>query len=267
MPEGHTIHGIARTHREAFAGGPVTATSPQGRFGAGAARLSGRTLETVDAYGKHLFYRWERRVVLHVHLGLVGKFQTHGFPAPAPSPATRLALSNPSAAAYLTGPMTCRLIDRSEIALITARLGPDPLRAQTRVTEFVKRIQGDRRALGAALLDQKMIAGIGNVYRSEIPYLCGIDPATAVADLSGDELAAVWSTARGELRHGLEDGTIITVRPRDVGAARRRSLPPQLRLYAYKRQHQPCLRCRTPIAAIEIAGRMAWWCPSCQPAR
>ena len=267
MPEDHTIHRIARRHEQAFAGARVQATSPQGRFGAGAARLDGRVLETVEAFGKHLFYHWEGRVSLHVHLGLVGKFRTHVQPAPAPSMGTRLALENAQAAAYLTGPMTCTLLDRTAIGTVTTRLGPDPLRRGTRVTEFATRISGDARPLGAVLLDQAVIAGIGNVYRSEIPFLLGIHPATPVADMNKEEIYGLWNTARSELRHGLADCHIITVRPRDVGASSRRSLPPQLRLYTYKREHRPCLRCRTPIASMEMAGRRLWWCPSCQPER
>ena len=121
--------------------------------------------------------------------------------------------------------------------------------------------------MGAVLLDQKVIAGVGNVYRSEILFLCRINPATAPYDLGGDEIAGLWTTAREELRHGLADQAIITVRPRDVGASRRANLPPQLRVYTYKRERRPCLRCRTPIAATEMAKRMVWWCPSCQPTR
>ena len=74
MPEGHTIHGIARDHRDLFVGGPVSVTSPQGRFGAGAARVDGRLLEEVEARGKHLLYHFAGRRSVHVHLGLVGAF-------------------------------------------------------------------------------------------------------------------------------------------------------------------------------------------------
>lgn len=265
MPEGHTIHGIARRHRDVFAGTRVQVSSPQGRFGAGASRLDGRVLVAVDAYGKHLLYRWEGRINLHVHLGLVGKFGTHAAPAVPPSRATRLALENDAASAYLTGPMVCSLVDAATADTIVDRLGPDPLRAGVRVSEFTRRASGDRRPIAAVLLDQAIISGIGNVYRSEVLFLCGVHPARSVAELSPDELAAVWATSRDELRKGLEDGRIITVRPRDVGAGRRLSLPDRMRLYVYKREHRPCLRCRTPIEMGEIAGRKVWWCPHCQP--
>lgn len=266
MPEGHTIHRIADRHRSYFAGKVVHASSPQGRFAAGASHLDGRTLLDVQAYGKHLVYTWDAKAHLHVHLGLVGKFRTHPAPAPAPSPATRLVLESDAAAAYLTGPMKCELVDRTTIHDIVDRLGPDPLRNGVRREEFVERLVGIDQPVGAVLLDQGVIAGVGNVYRSEILFLCGVHPHRSSADLSADDVAHVWTAARSELRRGLEDGRIITVRPRDVGAARRSDLPESLRRYVYKREHRPCLRCKTPIESTELAGRRIWWCPRCQPA-
>jgi endonuclease-8 len=267
MPEGHTIHRIAQRHQGLFVGRPVDVSSPQGRFATGASRLDGRVLEEVQAHGKHLLYHWEGRDTLHVHLGLVGKFRTHGAPVPAPSPATRLVLANDDGAAYLSGPMRCALVDRTAVEAIVGRLGPDPLRPGTRITEFARRLEGNTRPIGAVLLDQEVIAGIGNVYRSEVLFLCGIDPATPATSLDDGEVRALWTRARRELRNGFDDGRIITVHPRDVGAARRSQLPKALQRYVYKREHRPCLRCRTPIASIEMAGRRVWWCPTCQPAR
>ena len=84
MPEGHTIHRAARRQRRELGGQTLRASSPQGRFAEGAAALDGRRLEGVDAVGKHLFYRFDDGEVLHVHLGLFGRFRHH--PAPAPEP-------------------------------------------------------------------------------------------------------------------------------------------------------------------------------------
>jgi DNA-formamidopyrimidine glycosylase len=265
MPEGHTIHRIARRHRDLFAGGAVNVSSPQGRFALGAAELDGQKLEDVDAYGKHLLYRWAGPSTLHIHLGLIGSFRTHPNPPPTPSAATRLALANDDGVAYLSGPMRCALVDETAVEEIVGRLGPDPLRPGTRITEFARRLSTRSRPIGAVLLDQNVIAGIGNVYRSEVLFLCGINPAISAAALTSDEVKSLWSTSRAQLRNGLADGRIITVRPHDVGAARRVQLPEPLQRYVYKRDHQPCLRCHTPVAANKMAGRSVWWCPSCQP--
>ncbi len=265
MPEGHTIHRIALRHNDVFAGGPVKTSSPQGRFAAGASRIDGRVLDEVQARGKHLFYHWSGRLTLHVHLGLIGKFRTHRQPSPAPTAGTRLALENDDAVAYLSGPMKCELIDRSSVARIVDRLGPDPLIKGTRKSEFAERVGRRRIPVGAVLLEQDVIAGIGNVYRSEVLFLCGIHPQRPSTELSDADVSHIWTAARSELRKGMEDGRIITVRPRDVGAARRRDLPELLRRYVYKREHRPCLRCKTPIESAMIANRRMWWCPSCQP--
>lgn len=264
MPEGHTIHRIAASHSELFAGAPVRVSSPQGRFAAGAAQLDGRRLDEVEAYGKHLLYHWSGRRTLHVHLGLVGVFPTHPEPDLTPPPAARLVLTNARAAAHLLGPMTCALIDRCAAASIVERLGPDPLRKGARRDGFLRRVASDRRPIGAVLLDQAVVAGIGNVYRAEVLFLCGISPATPAAELAEAQAAELWATAKAQLRRGLADGRIVTVDPRDVGAGRRIELPDALRLYVYQREHRPCLRCRTPIRGAEIGGRRVWWCPSCQ---
>ncbi|HUH08338.1 MAG TPA: DNA-formamidopyrimidine glycosylase family protein, partial [Egibacteraceae bacterium] len=110
MPEGHTIHGLARAHRAVFAGRVVRLQSPQGRFAAGAAELDGRVLKDVQAYGKHLFHRWEGDAVLHIHLGLIGMFRQRDADTPPP-PSARLRLAAAGHAADLSGPMVCELID------------------------------------------------------------------------------------------------------------------------------------------------------------
>jgi len=264
MPAGHTIRRIADRHTDLFEGQALRVSSPQGRFAAGASRLDGRVLQQVEARGKHLLYHFEGRRTLHVHLGLVGRFQTHRLPAPAPSPATRLVLRTDDAAAYLTGPMKCDLIDRTMVERIVGHLGPDPLKVSRRPKAFDDALAGDHRPIGTVLLDQGVVAGIGNVYRSEVLFLEGIDPHTPASDLTADQVSAIWSTAREELRRGVEDGAIITVGPREVGAATRRELPAELRRYAYKRSGMPCHRCHTQIRSTEMAGRQIWWCPECQ---
>ncbi len=175
-------------------------------------------------------------------------------------------LENDGTAAHLTGPMKCELVAPSFVDSIVDRLGPDPLRNGAAGREFARRISSTGRPIGEVLLDQRVIAGIGNVYRAEILFLCGLHPGRAASDLSLKETTEVWRTARAELRRGLADGRIITVRPRDVGAGRRALLPERLRRYVYKREHRSCLRCGTPIRSTSMGGRSIWWCPSCQPA-
>jgi endonuclease-8 len=270
VPEGHTIHRIARTHRRHFAGRPVAVSSPQGRFGAESRVLDGRVLEDVEAAGKHLFYHWADAPSIHVHLGLIGKFRTYREPElPGPGPQTRLVLATDGVAAHLTGPMTCRLIDSQDVDGVVAALGPDPLapnalRSTRPVRRFADALAGRRLPVAAALLDQGVIAGVGNVYRSEILFLCGIHPLRPAASLADAEVGELWASAVHQLRHGVRLGRIVTVDPADVGARSRRAMPEELRLYVYKRAGEPCRRCGTPITSSPAGGRTVWWCSSCQ---
>jgi formamidopyrimidine-DNA glycosylase len=267
MPEGHTLHRYARAHRRDLVGRVLRVTSPQGRFADGAARLDGRRLKDVEAVGKHLFYRWEGGPILHVHLGLFGKFKTfHGEPPP-PTEGTRLAMADGDVTLYLAGPTDCSLIDPDEEDAIRARLGPDPLTAGAAgATTFAANLGRRTIPIGAALLDQKVVAGIGNVYRAEVLFLTGIDPATPARDLEEEESAALYRILLTELRRGARAGRIVTVDPAEVGAASRRALRRDERLYVYKRDGLPCRRCGTEILRREMANRLIWACPRCQAA-
>lgn len=268
MPEGHTIHRYARLHRTTLGGVPLAVSSPQGRFAQGAALLDGQTLEDVEAVGKHLFYHWQEGQILHVHLGLFGKFNTYRnqLDSPrTPTEGTRLAMSTGDEAVHLAGPTACDLLTPDEREAIVDRLGPDPLSPGASYERFATALRRRRIPLGAALLDQKVIAGIGNVYRSEIPFLAGIDPRRPANEVDDDQAALLWKLVGQELRRGEKSGRIATVEPSDVGAARRSELTNDNRVYAYKRTGETCYRCLEEIAMVELANRKAWWCPTCQP--
>ena len=266
MPEGHVTHRNVRLQTAALGlGMPISVRSPQGRFREGAALLDGRSLESLEAHGKHLFYRWEGDLGLHVHLGLIGKFQIHRGPAPNPTPATRLVLESTRAAVFLAGPMVCDVITPEEEQAIRRDLGPDPISMPRRGHQFVERLARKRVPVGAALLDQSVIAGVGNVYRAELLFLAGIHPARPANELSADEAMALWKLAVAELRRGVELGDILTVKPHDIGVRSRVGLTREEGVYAYQREDLPCHRCGTPIRLSAAAARKIWHCPSCQP--
>ena len=264
MPEGHSIHRYATKHREELAGEVLDVTSPQGRFAAGASHLNGQRLEAVDPLGKHLFYRWSNDATLHIQLGLFGRFRLHRGHPPEPTPGTRLAMSSGDSTLYLSGPTICRLIEPDEESNLRARIGPDPLGVSD-PAEFIARASRRRTPVGAVLLDQKVISGIGNVYRAELLFLVGLAPQTPVDQIGSDRLGDIWDETRKQLRAGARAGRIITVDPADVGLARRSQLNRATRLYVYGRTGEPCRRCSSPIRSEEMAGRKIWWCPSCQP--
>lgn len=266
MPEGHTIHRLARLHRKRFAGSPVRVSSPQGRFAHGAARLDGRVLDTVEAHGKHLFYRFAGVAEsLHVHLGLVGVFRTRGSEQTA-GPAVRLRLAADTGAVDLSGPMVCELIDPGTESALRGELGPDPLRRGDDPERMWEAVQRRRMGIGAALLDQRVVAGIGNVFRAEGLFLTGIHPDRPANDLTRSEFDALWRDLREQLRAGERSGRIVTVDPADVGAPSRAQVPDDERVYVYRRTGLPCRRCGTAVVSWRLAGRTVSACPACQPA-
>jgi endonuclease-8 len=255
VPEGHTIHRIARLQREALAGRPVAVTSPQGRFAEGAALLDGQVLEDVEAVGKHLFYRFGPHT-LHVHLGLIGQFRSFEGDAPPPTAGTRLAMRADGTTIYLSGPMVCGLIDPGSEDEIRAALGPDPLGDGTR-DEFAAALARRTTPIGAALLDQRVLAGVGNVYRAESLFLCGIHPERPARELTGAEVGCLWTTIVDRMRLGERLGRIVTVDDADEDGRV---------VYVYRRGGEPCRRCGTELRSWTLGGRTITACPVCQPA-
>jgi endonuclease-8 len=263
VPEGHTIHRIAKDHGKLLNGRPIGVSSPQGPFQADARRVDGATLDRIEAYGKHLFYWWSTGDIGHVHLGLFGKFRVHsGDDRPAPRGAVRMRLESADATIDLAGPTACTIDDPSVRKQILARLGPDPLRRAQRPDRAFAKIRKSTRGIGDLLMDQSVIAGVGNVYRAEALFVCGIHPLRAGRDCDIAELETLWDTVTAMLRDGVRANRIVTVRRSDVGIARG-PIPREEATYAYKRDL--CLRCGTPIETLDIAGRTAYFCPDCQP--
>ena len=119
MPEGHTLHRLALDHRKWLAGEVVHVTSPQGRFSGGASVLDGQLVTSVEAWGKHLFYRFEGGELLHVHLGLFGRFRRRRQPAPEPRGQIRLRLETSAECIDLSGPTACELLEPDEHAALS----------------------------------------------------------------------------------------------------------------------------------------------------
>lgn len=261
MPEGHTIHRLADDLAATLGGFPVNASSPQGRFTEGAACLSGERLLRSDAYGKYLFCEFTGGMLLHVHLGLIGKFRPTSTTASA-GDTIRLRLANDTIAWHLTGPARCDLVDPSEEETITSQLGPDPLRRRANPRPFRERLASTNKPIAATLLDQQVIAGIGNVYRAEFLFLQGIHPLRPSSSLSDDEVDGLWRMAKHQLRRGVRLNRIVTTDPREIGRSLER-IDGDDRLYVYHRRH--CRRCGTELVTIEVGGRPLQYCPVHQP--
>lgn len=264
MPEGHTIHRIARDQNADLAGRPVTVSSPQGRFAAGATRLDGHAFEHAEAWGKHLFQWWVGLPeVLHVHLGLIGKWTRRASPPPAPVGEVRLRLEGAENTWDLSGPMVCRLVTPDERDQLVAALGPDPIRPDAEPERFAAKVAASRRAIGALLMDQDVIAGIGNVYRAELLNIVGIDPRREGRSLTPDEVRRLWGEAVRQLRLGVKRNKIVTMRTDELTRPVSRLRQGEGR-YVY--HQEACGRCGTRLEDHRIGGRRISSCPLCQPA-
>lgn len=261
MPEGHTVHRAARRIARELGGRTVRAGSPQGRFAAGAGEIDGLRLEGAEALGKHLFCAFEGGEVLHVHLGLFGRLRHHRQPVPEPRGAVRLRMEAHGAAVDLSGPTACELVGEEGRERIAARLGPDPLRADADPSRADAALARRRIAVGAALLDQTVIAGLGNVYRAEVLFVCGIDPRREARSLSAGERRRVWETSARMLGDGLRSGRIVTVSRQELGVPPSRARRGE-RTYVYRQSL--CRRCGGDVAREPIGARPCYWCPSCQ---
>ncbi|MFC4331711.1 Fpg/Nei family DNA glycosylase [Streptomyces andamanensis] len=268
MPEGHTIHRLAQDYAARFADGtPVHVTSPQGKFSAAAALLTTAELTRTEAHGKHLFLRFRTADWVHIHLGLFGKVTFGDAPAPPPTDTVRLRLAGDTAYVDLRGPTTCALITEAEKQAIHDRLGPDPLRPDAYPAAAYARVRRSRTTIAALLMDQKVIAGVGNVYRAEVLFRHGIDPYRPGKDITPAEWDAIWTDLVALMREGVRNNRIDTVRPEHTPEAMGR--PPRVddhggEVYVYRRATLPCHICATEIRTAELAARNLFWCPACQ---
>ncbi|HEY7591956.1 MAG TPA: zinc finger domain-containing protein [Actinophytocola sp.] len=270
MPEGHTLHRLARRHRKLFAGRPVAVTSPQGRFATAASVVDGRVLRKAEAYGKHLFHVYGPDAIVHVHLGLIGTFSEEPLPVIAPVGAVRMRMVGETHFSDLRGPTVCELVDAARMNDVLARLGPDPLRRNAGPDRAWARLSRSRLPIAALLLDQAVLAGVGNVYRAEILFRHQVDPMVPGRELDPALWTDMWTDLVALMRKGVRSGRIDTVHdehlPHVTGRAPRRDRHGG-EVYVYRRHGQPCLVCGTEVAITELAGRNLYWCPTCQKAQ
>lgn len=268
VPEGHTIHRLAGRHRELFAGHRVAVSSPQGRFTAGAALLTGHTLTDTEAYGKHLLHHYDTGRTLHVHLGLYGKFADGAPPVPEPVGQVRLRMVTDRHWLDLRGPTACEVLDPPQVAALRARLGADPLRDDSDPAQAYTRLGTSTRPVFALLLDQSIVAGCGLIYANEVLFRAGLSPTTPGRAVSARCWTEIWDDLRALMKEGVARGRIDTVHTAHTPEAMQRA--PRVdrhggEVYVYRRPGRPCHVCGTEIARGPMAGRNLYWCPTCQP--
>ncbi|MFT4123225.1 MAG: DNA-formamidopyrimidine glycosylase family protein [Microbacteriaceae bacterium] len=336
MPEGHSVHRIARQFALHFLGERVAVSSPQGRFAAGAARIDGRVMTEAKAVGKQLFLRFDNELWLRVHLGIYGawdfageitvdatmasaggrigqtnqrgtfldqdaaedsnwsigaprrarlrmaeqerleepvepasaeSFPPESFP-PEPVGAVRVRLLAERTVADLRGPTACDVITGEEVVAQLARLGPDPLVDDPAEGErrFLASVLRRPTPIALLLMDQSVVAGIGNVYRAELLFRARLEPHTPGRELSERTVRALWRDWSHLLSVGVETGQMLTMDGLSEDAYRAALAHRDDRHWVYHRAGLPCRLCGTPIAMEVIGGRKLYWCPGDQRA-
>jgi endonuclease-8 len=272
MPEGHTLHRLAREISEVFGGQQVRVGSPQGRFADAAAQLDGAEVQDADAWGKHLFVDFGADRHVHVHLGLYGAFAVHDLVEEVPPPVgevrLRLVRTDGKAYADLRGATTCALVTTAERDAVLARIGPDPLRPDADPAQAWTRIRRSTAPIGTLLMDQSVVAGVGNVYRAELLFRHRIHPLRPGRTLRAGQWQAMWDDLVVLMNEGVRTGTIDTVRPEHTPEAMGRA--PRAddhggEVYVYRRTGQPCHVCGRAVRTEVLGGRNLFWCTRCQP--
>ena len=278
MPEGHTLLRLARELTAAFGGRPVRVSSPQGRFAADAAQVDGALCLGAESAGKHLFVELAGDRFIHVHLGLIGKFDVvrleRGEAVPAPVGQVRLRLVSAGTAtrgpayADLRGATQCDLVGAERRAQIVGLLGEDPLRPDADPERAWARVARSSRPIGDLLMDQSVLAGVGNVYRAEILFRHRVHPLRPGKTLRRGQFLAMWADLVELMEEGVATGRIDTVRPEHTPEAMGR--PPRQddhggEVYVYRRHGQPCLVCGSRVRTATLVGRNLFWCARCQP--
>ncbi|MEM1422399.1 MAG: DNA-formamidopyrimidine glycosylase family protein [Planctomycetota bacterium] len=262
MPEGHTIHRLARDHTKWFASQRVRTSSPQGRFEDGAGLLDKKRLRSIEAHGKHLLYRFERAPALHVHLGLYGRFRRLRAPFGEPRGQVRLRLLGDERGFDLVGPSACELLTEEVEGSIRGRLGFDLLRADTDLGALRERVTKSRAAIGRMLLDQSVFAGVGNIFRAEALFEARVHPERKASTLTDDEYDAMVASLTRMMRVGVKYNRIIAITEEEAGGKLGRVTSGE-RLRIYKAP--ACPACGGDVRSWDVGARTVYACEACQP--
>ncbi len=267
MPEGHVIHRLAQKFTQHFAGRSVEVSSPQGRFATEAARLDGAVLVGAQAVGKHLLLSFDapEPAHIHIHLGLIGRLDFA--PLAEPQGQVRLRIADDAIAADLRGPQWCRAITAEAYRRVLDDSGPDPLRADADPAIALARVKRSGKSIASLLMDQRIAAGVGNIFRAEVLFRHGIDPTTPGKSIDEATWRVLWADLEQLMATAVAAGRIDTVEEAHSPQAQQRPAredPHGGEVYVYRRAGQPCLVCATTIRMSSLEGRNLYWCPRCQ---
>ncbi|PID97768.1 MAG: formamidopyrimidine-DNA glycosylase [Actinobacteria bacterium] len=221
-------------------------------------RLQGEP-ERPGPSGGHRAQRWS----------VTGSSEGGVWTPPAPVGQVRLRIVIDDAVADVSGPNRCELISDDERLHALAKLGPDPLVPGARddtqaMATFVGGVRRRRRAIGELMMDQSVIAGVGNIYRADILFLAGISPMRRGDKISKKRAEDLWRLTCDVMNRGFAAGRLDTMDPEEAPREPIEGDEEASRWYVYHRTGRPCLRCGTPIAEKLMQNRRLFWCPQCQ---
>ena len=288
MPEGHVIHRLAGEFTRIFGTQRLHITSPQGRFATEAALVDGSRLERAEAFGKHLFLHFDAASdehIIYIHLGLIGhlrfedrekvwgqirvRIESLDDDGSSGSSSSENAGSEDvtNLAANLRGPQWCRLITDEEYAIAVGKIGEDPIRDDANPQQVWAKVQRSKRSIGSLLMDQKLFAGVGNIYRAEVLFRHQQSPFTPGNAIDRSVFFAMWEDLVVLMRQGVVDGEINTVRDEHTPEVMHRPARDDEHggeVYVYRRAGDDCYVCGSDIAMKAYEGRNLFWCPTCQ---
>ena len=321
MPEGHSVHRIARQFALHFVGKTVAVSSPQGRFVDGAKLIDGHRMIRATAVGKQMFLEFENELWLRVHLGLYGAWDFAGdftadatvssaagrmgqtnqrgtiideddaedsnasigaprrtrlrmseqeklgsviesFP-PEPIGAVRVRLLTADTVADLRGPTACEVQIPEQVQVSMGKLGPDPLVDDPAEGEerFVRAIRSKPTPIALLLMDQKIVSGIGNVYRAELLFRARLNPFTPGKMLADNTVRELWQDWTYLLKLGVQTGQMLTMDGLSEDDYKKALAHRDDRHWVYHREGLPCRVCQTNITMREVGARKLYWCP------
>jgi endonuclease-8 len=277
MPEGDTIFRTARSLHNALAGHRAT------KFDTAYAHLArvnddrpiaGRLIERCEAAGKHVLIVFEGDLILRTHMRMNGSWHLyrHGERWWRGPQAMRVRVDTADWVAVAFDVPVAEFVTPKQLASTdpVAALGPDLLKTTFDRDEAIRRLRAaGARPIAQALLDQRLVAGIGNIYKSEVLFLAGVNPDTPASAVPQDGLERIMDIARGLLQDNVVPGTAAAIQTyRSLRRTDRRSDPSDS-LWVYSRAGQPCRKCGTAISSMKtgLDARTTYWCATCQPQR
>ena len=273
MPEGDTIFRAARTLNRALAGKTVTrfeSVFPHLTRIHEDAPLTGRTVDAVSASGKHLLMVFSGDLVLRTHMRMNGSWHIYrpGEPWQRSRRDMRIVLSTADFVAVGFSIPVAEFLQTSRIARHDElrKLGPDLLADDFDEAEAIRRVRERAdTAIADVLLNQRVMAGIGNVYKAEVLFACRVDPFAPVRSLTDEQVSCLVTTARKFLRANVSEGLAAMTTYLGFRKTTRRDDPSE-RLWVYGRVGEPCRRCATQIKIAKQGrdARLTYWCPACQ---